>query len=126
MGTEGAERPKNTTGPPKAKLSLTGAEKTVIPMVFFRSMDAQRPDPILGDTYSQGIMDRIEMDLNEDQFITDDRFIEYVMNRAKHLDNWCQVWLEFILGNNKVIRPKHMLNKAYRKKADSASCSRSS
>ena len=91
MGIRGPEGSKDTTESSKLRLSLTGAEKTVIAMVFFRSMDAQLPDPVLGDPYSQGILDRCEIDLNEGHFIRDDRFIEYVMNRTKHIDNWCQV-----------------------------------
>ena len=84
-------RSEHTTGSPKERLSFTGVEKTVIPMVFFRAMDAKLPEPILGDPYSQGILDSCEIDLKEDHFIRDDQFIEYVMNRTKHLDIWCRV-----------------------------------
>lgn len=95
MGTRGSDRAsfrsKDTIGLSKVKLKLTGLEQTLIPMVFFRSIDAQQPEPILGDPYSQGILDRCDIDLKADHFIRDDRFIEYVMNRTKHLDVWCQV-----------------------------------
>lgn len=73
------------------KLVLSGPEQIAIPMVFFRSLDAQLPEPILGDPYSQGILDRCEIDLEADHFIRDDRFIEYIMHRTKQLDKWCQV-----------------------------------
>lgn len=95
-GTRGPDREsfrwsEDTTGSSKVKLRLTGLEQTLIPMVFFRSMDAQLPEPILGDPYSQGILDRCDVDLKAGHFIRDDRFIEYVMHRTKHLDLWCQV-----------------------------------
>lgn len=75
----------------KQKLRLTGPEETMIPMVFFRSLDAQLPDPILGDPYAQEILEKCDIDLTASHFIRDDRFIEYVMNRTKQLDIWCQV-----------------------------------
>lgn len=96
MGTRGSfgeplKWLKDTTGSSKVRLTLDGPEKTVIPMVFFRSLDAQLPEPILGDPYSQDILDRCEIDLKADHFIRDDRFIEYIMHRTKRLDTWCQV-----------------------------------
>lgn len=96
MGTRGSLRGSlewlgDTSGSSKVKLRLSGPEQTAIPMAFFRSLDAQLPEPILGDPYSQGILDKCEIDLEADHFIRDDRFIEYIMHRTKHLDKWCQV-----------------------------------
>lgn len=92
MGTRRATQSEDTPASPKVRLNLTGAERTVLPMVFFRSMDAQLPNPVLGDPYSQAILEKCEVDLNDDHFIRDDRFIEYIMKRTKQLDSWCQVW----------------------------------
>lgn len=75
----------------KEKIRLTGPEETMIPMVFFRALDAKKPHPILGDPYSQKILDRCDIDFSAEHFIKNDRFIEYVMNRCKQLDTWCQV-----------------------------------
>lgn len=86
-----SRRSNDTAESPKVKLRLNGPEETTIPMVFFRSLDAQSPEPILGDPYSQEILDKCEVDLSASHFIRDDRFIEYVMHRTKHLDTWCQV-----------------------------------
>ncbi|KAK7705120.1 hypothetical protein SLS63_014187 [Diaporthe eres] len=60
-------------------------------MVFFRSMDAQLPEPILGDPYSQGILDRCDVDLKAGHFIRDDRFIEYLRMRTSTNVRWIDV-----------------------------------
>lgn len=103
MGRKGSKESlkwsEDTTGSSKAKLRLTGPEQTTIPMVFFRSLDAQLPEPILGDPYSKGILEKCDVDLNASHFIKDDRFIEYVMNRTKQLDNWCQVRCDLSLNS---------------------------
>lgn len=100
------KRSEDTVGSSKVKLRLTGPEQTLIPMVFFRAMDAQQSEPILGDPYSQGILDKCDVDLKAGHFIRDDRFIEYVMNRTKHLDVWCQVWSNHPLDSDQVFTQK--------------------
>lgn len=77
--------------PRKQKIRLTGPEETMVPLIFFRALDAKKSNPILGDPYSQKILDRCDIDFSADHFIKNDRFIEYVMNRCKQLDTWCQV-----------------------------------
>ncbi|ROW12441.1 hypothetical protein VMCG_00824 [Cytospora schulzeri] len=86
--------PKHSIVPPKEKIQLTGPEETMIPMVFFRALDAKKDRPILGDPYSQKILDRCDIDFSAGHFIRNDRFIEYVMNRCKQLDTWCQEFLD--------------------------------
>lgn len=92
--------------PPKERLQLTGPEETMIPMVFFRALDAKKPRPILGDPYSQTILDRCDIDFSAGHFIRNDRFIEYFMNRCRQLDIWCQVLSASVFSFPDTHRPK--------------------
>ncbi|KUI60379.1 Tetracenomycin polyketide synthesis O-methyltransferase TcmP [Cytospora mali] len=70
--------------PPKEKIRLTGPEATMLPMVYFRALDAKKPNPILGDPYAQKLLDRCDIDFSAEPFVKDDRFIEY-----EFLDSHC-------------------------------------
>lgn len=85
------KRSQDTISSPIGRLRLTDAEEAMMPMVFLRSQDAQLSEPILDDPYCKEILERCETDLSAKHFIEDVRFMEYVMNRTKHLDVWCQV-----------------------------------
>lgn len=76
---------------PKEKIRLTDAEELVLPMAFLKAKDASNPNPILGDVHSQNLLDRCEIDYGRSHFDPDQRNVEWIVGRAKRIDEWCQV-----------------------------------
>lgn len=76
---------------PKEKIRLTAAEELVLPMAFLKAKDASSPKPILGDVYSQELLDRCEIDYGRSHFDPDQRNVEWIVGRAKRIDEWCEV-----------------------------------
>lgn len=81
---------------PKEKVILAGSEQTLLPMVMFKLRDAQSPSPILGDPYARQLLERcdVDMDASHFKFTTDQRYVTWIANRAKRLDQWCQEFLD--------------------------------
>ncbi|ROW10337.1 hypothetical protein VMCG_01782 [Cytospora schulzeri] len=76
---------------PKEEIRLTGAEEMLLPVVFVKAVDAESDKPILGDPFSQQLLDRCAIDYSKSHFSRDKRYVTWVANRAKQFDNWCQV-----------------------------------
>ncbi|KAK8113751.1 tetracenomycin polyketide synthesis O-methyltransferase tcmP [Apiospora kogelbergensis] len=81
---------------PKEKVILVGSEQTLLPMVMFKLRDAQGPNPILADPYARQLLERcdVDMDASHFKFTTDQRYVTWIANRAKRLDQWCQDFLD--------------------------------
>jgi O-methyltransferase involved in polyketide biosynthesis len=76
---------------PKEDIRLTGAEEMLLPVVFLKAEDAKSDEPILGDPFSQQLLDRCAIDYSKTHFTRDYRYIKWVTSRAKQFDDWCQV-----------------------------------
>lgn len=81
----------NADTKPKEEIRLTGAEEMLLPVVFLKAEDAKSEKPILGDPFSQHLLDACAIDYSKTHFTRDYRYIKWVTNRAKQFDNWCQV-----------------------------------
>ncbi|KAK8088562.1 O-methyltransferase domain protein [Apiospora hydei] len=81
---------------PKEKVILAGSEQTLLPMVMFKLRDAQSSSPILADPYARQLLERcdVDMDASHFKFTTDQRYVTWIANRAKRLDQWCQEFLD--------------------------------
>ncbi|KAK7924205.1 hypothetical protein PG985_006259 [Apiospora marii] len=81
---------------PKEKVILAGSEQTLLPMVMFKARDAQSPHPILADPYAKQLLERcdVNMDASHFKMTTDQRYVTWIANRAKQLDEWCQDFLD--------------------------------
>lgn len=75
----------------KEEIRLTGGEEMLLPIVFLKAEDAKSDQPILGDPFSQQLLDRCALDYSKTHFDRDYRYIKWVANRAKQFDIWCQV-----------------------------------
>ncbi|KAI1261926.1 S-adenosyl-L-methionine-dependent methyltransferase [Xylariaceae sp. FL1019] len=77
------------------KAKLTGVEETMILTLWSRAGDAASPNPILGDTYAQSILDKVDVDaISPSLFPKDKRYHRWVSVRARELDAWCQSFLD--------------------------------
>lgn len=81
---------------PKPKITLAGAEETLLPGVFCRARDAASSTPILGDPYAQAILDHCDVDCTRGSLahLHDERWARLGAGRAKALDDWCQAFLD--------------------------------
>lgn len=80
----------------KTKITLAGAEATLLSGVWCRAQDAASPDPILGDPYAQVILDHCDVDCTRGSLahLHDERWARLGAGRAKALDDWCQAFLD--------------------------------
>lgn len=81
---------------PKTKITLAGAEATLLPSVWCRARDAASPAPILGDPYAQAILDHCDVDFTRGSLahLHDERWARLGAGRAKALDDWCQAFVD--------------------------------
>ena len=86
----------NVPSLPKEKVLLQGVEQTLLPMVMFKYRDAEKAQPILGDPYAKQLLERCDVDLEAShfKFTQDERYVTWIANRAKRLDQWCQEFLD--------------------------------
>lgn len=75
------------------KVRLQEVELTLLITLFWKSIDAQRKCPLLGDPYAQRILDRLEDQDLEATYGTDDRWVRYAAGRARQLDDWTEAFL---------------------------------
>ncbi|KAH8650054.1 S-adenosyl-L-methionine-dependent methyltransferase [Xylariales sp. PMI_506] len=71
---------------------VTEAQQTLL---YFRCVDADAPDSILGDVWAKQIINKINLDV-VDTMGRDLRYVNFWCLRAKRIDTWCQ---EFIAEN---------------------------
>ncbi|KAI1124780.1 S-adenosyl-L-methionine-dependent methyltransferase [Nemania abortiva] len=82
-----------TSGPIKVKLSPV--EETMILTLWCRARDAASPNPKVGDTFAQEILDRVDVEsVKPSMFPSDHRYGDYIAVRAKKLDDWCRFFLD--------------------------------
>lgn len=81
---------------PKTKITLAGAEATLLSSVWCRARDAASCAPILGDPYAQAILDHCDIDYTRGSLahLHDERWARLGAGRAKALDDWCQAFLD--------------------------------
>lgn len=81
---------------PKTKITLAGAEATLLSSVWCRAQDAASSAPILGDPYAQVILDHCDIDCTRGSLahLHDERWARLGAGRAKALDDWCQAFLD--------------------------------
>lgn len=86
-----SSRTTSVDSAPRQKILLTGAEEMLLPVVFFKARDARSEKPILGDPFSEQILDSCIIDYSKTHFTQDSRYVTWINNRAKRFDIWCQV-----------------------------------
>ncbi|KAI1073806.1 putative polyketide synthase protein [Whalleya microplaca] len=70
----------------KVKITLTGAQETMLAALVCRARDAKMPEPVLNDTWACQVLEQIDHDV--DKFgIDDSQAIMHVL-RARCLDRW--------------------------------------
>ncbi|KAI1350501.1 S-adenosyl-L-methionine-dependent methyltransferase [Xylaria sp. FL0043] len=80
--------------PDPIRVKLSPVEETMILTLWSRARDAASPNPILGDNHAQRILDRVDADsFSPTLFPRDRRYDDYIMVRAKQLDEWCKDFL---------------------------------
>lgn len=84
------------SGTAKEKITLAGAEVTLLSAVWCRAQDATGPEPLLGDHYAKTIMDHCDVDYSRGTLsaLQDERWARLGAGRAKALDDWCQAFLD--------------------------------
>lgn len=82
-----AERKLNT--PPTF---VTEAQQTLL---YFRAVDADAPDSVLGDIYAKQLVNKIPLDIVETMG-QDLRYVKFWCLRARRIDLWCR---DFIAAN---------------------------
>ncbi|KAI0554131.1 S-adenosyl-L-methionine-dependent methyltransferase [Xylaria curta] len=81
--------------PAPIKVKLSAVEETMVLTLWSRARDAASPNPVLGDIYAQGILDRVDTSsFSPTMFPRDHRYDDYITVRAKQLDQWCKLFLE--------------------------------
>lgn len=68
-------------------------EQTLLITLFWRTLDARSPNPVLGDRRAQRTLDRLEDLSLEATYGTDERWVRYVAGRAARLDAWTEDFL---------------------------------
>ncbi|KAH9890293.1 putative polyketide synthase protein [Xylariomycetidae sp. FL2044] len=79
-------RPKS-----RIKVTLTGLQETAMACVGARALDAQLPQPILGDVFALRVMDQVDYDISKFHIGPMQRISQCI--RAKHFDNWTREFL---------------------------------
>jgi O-methyltransferase involved in polyketide biosynthesis len=72
-------------------LPLTDVQKTCLPTLYGKAMDARKPDPILGDTLADAAVRRLDFDFSTLR-VPKSAAISLPI-RAKHLDGWTREFL---------------------------------
>ena len=75
----------------KVRVELTGAPQTMLATLYARALDADLPDPILGDRYAKEIVERIDYDWSKTSITA--RNSPSVTTRSAHFDNWAREFL---------------------------------
>ncbi|CAH0024851.1 unnamed protein product [Clonostachys rhizophaga] len=61
-------------------------------LLYFRALDADSPDSILGDVYAKQLVNKIRLDI-VDTMGQDVRYVSFWCLRAKRIDTWCRDFL---------------------------------
>jgi O-methyltransferase involved in polyketide biosynthesis len=71
---------------------LVGVQKTLSPVLRAKALDNRLPDPILGDSYAEQAMRRLDPDYDKRRFGTSQMGLAAVV-RAKAHDDWARTFL---------------------------------
>lgn len=83
-GVRSAEKKLNT--PPKF---VTEAQQTLL---YFRAVDADDPETILGDVYAKQLINKIPLDI-VNTMGADLRYVKFWCLRAQRIDRWCREFM---------------------------------
>ena len=75
----------------KMRVDLRGAPQTMLATLYAKALDADFPNPILGDTFAKELVDRIDYDWNATTI--DARRAPAVTTRTAHFDMWVRQFL---------------------------------
>jgi O-methyltransferase involved in polyketide biosynthesis len=75
----------------KLHVDLSGAPQTMLATFYAKALDADFPNPILGDRYAKEIVDRIDYDWTKTTITA--RTAPSVTTRSAHFDNWARQFL---------------------------------
>ncbi|GAA1615593.1 class I SAM-dependent methyltransferase [Actinoplanes couchii] len=73
-------------------VALAGVQKTLRPVLAAKALDLRLPSPILGDTWAEETMRRLDPDFDKGWFATSQLGLVAVV-RAKVLDDWARAFL---------------------------------
>lgn len=74
------------------QVKLTGVKETLLFTLYFRVLDARKPQPILGDPWAARVLDMIEFDDRKTKLSAGDVYTGVL--RAKRMDDWTLDFLE--------------------------------
>ena len=75
----------------KVHVDLSGAPQTMLATLYAKALDADLPNPILGDRYAKEIVERIDYDWTKTAITA--RTSPSVTTRSAHFDNWARQFL---------------------------------
>lgn len=76
----------------RLKPNLTGAQETLLAILYARALDAKKTTPILGDRYAEQIVDQLDYDFSKSRVHWPKAAI--ITIRAKVLDQWAVEFLQ--------------------------------
>jgi O-methyltransferase involved in polyketide biosynthesis len=78
----------------KVHVELTGPPQTMLDMVYARALDAQAPQPILGDNYAKQLMEQVDYDISKSPIAKQRRRqVTSIAVRGAQLDIWASQFL---------------------------------
>jgi O-methyltransferase involved in polyketide biosynthesis len=75
----------------KLRVDLSGAPQTMLATFYAKALDADLPNPILGDLWAKEIVDRIDYDWSKTAITKANS--PSVTTRSAHFDNWARQFL---------------------------------
>lgn len=75
----------------RIRVDLHGPPQTMLATLYAKALDADLPDPILGDRYARGIVERIDYDWTKTAI--SERNSSSVTTRTAHFDTWARQFL---------------------------------
>ena len=75
----------------KLHVDLSGAPQTMLATLYAKALDADLPNPILGDRWAEEIVDRIDYDWSKTSITKANS--PSVTTRSAHFDNWARQFL---------------------------------
>ncbi len=83
-----------STGSDRVHVDLTGPPQTMLDMVYARLLDADSPQPVLGDPWAKTLMDRVDYDVTKSPIVKQRRRQTMsIAVRGAQLDIWTRQFL---------------------------------
>lgn len=84
----------SSMGSDKVHVNLTGPPQTMLDMVYARLLDAESPQPVLGDTWARQLMDQVDYDTSKSPILKQRRRQTMsIAVRGAQLDIWTRQFL---------------------------------